>query len=228
MNNKYKAVIFDLFHTLTSANSVNAPGRETADILGVSQEQWNAQIFNYSNDRLTGKNKDAYEIVREMAHVINPAITEDTIKEATESRVRRFNYALINIDPKVQEVLKKVEKLNILMGLLSNADVQEVSAWDQSPIKYLFDSVVFSCDVGFVKPQAEIYEISLKQLGVKPDEVLFVGDGGCDELKGAQEVGIKTVLMTEFIKKLWPEKIIARRQYADYEIDDLKKLLDII
>ena len=59
-----KAVIFDLFHTLTSFESTGRPG--TADILGINREIWNKQfnqlkrwdeLINEFNDR-TGLMKD--------------------------------------------------------------------------------------------------------------------------------------------------------------------------
>ena len=36
-----KAVIFDLFHTLTSLEVSGAPGRSTAEALGVDRDAWN-------------------------------------------------------------------------------------------------------------------------------------------------------------------------------------------
>lgn len=41
-----------------------------------------------------------------------------------------------------------------------------------------------------VKPEPEIYRIALESLGVRPDQSVFVGDGGSDELRGAREMGI--------------------------------------
>ena len=41
---KYKALIFDLFHTLTSVESARAPGKGTSAILGVSRKDWNDQL----------------------------------------------------------------------------------------------------------------------------------------------------------------------------------------
>jgi len=50
-----KAVIFDLFHTLTSLESTLGPGRRTtSEMLGVSREDWNDQLLRKSRDRLVG------------------------------------------------------------------------------------------------------------------------------------------------------------------------------
>ena len=80
-----------------------------------------------------------------------------------------------------------------------------------------FDTVIFSYVTGYVKPEPEIYQIALDSLGVTAEESIFVGDGGSDEIRGAKEVGFTTVMTTEIISKLWPEKIDARAKYADYQ-----------
>lgn len=59
----------------------------------------------------------------------------------------------------------------------------------------------------------------LKGLEVSARVSLSVGDGGSDELTGAQEVGMNTVLVTHAVRKLWSERLSRSRCYADYEID---------
>jgi putative hydrolase of the HAD superfamily len=57
----------------------------------------------------------------------------------------------------------------------------------------LFDTIIPSGEVGYEKPQPEIYQLAADQLGVKPEECLFVDDIGrfCE---GAAAVGMQTVL----------------------------------
>lgn len=222
----FKAIVFDLFHTLTSMESTKAPGSGTSEILNVSREDWNEQLLFFSEDRLRGKIKDPFEIIEKMAHTINPDIPDEIIKKAVDNRMMRFKYSLEHIEPAVINTLKKLKHSGKLIGLISNGDVNEISGWVNSPIREYFDTVIFSCDVGYIKPEKEIYEICLNELGVSPGETVFVGDGNCDELKGAKEIGMTTVLTTRIIKKIWPEKIDKRRKYADYEIDELKELLE--
>ncbi|MFX0132822.1 MAG: HAD family hydrolase [Candidatus Hodarchaeota archaeon] len=145
---KYKALIFDLFHTLTSVESARAPGKGTSAILRVSRKDWNAQLLKYSYDRLRGKIKDPYKIIKKMAHAINSNISEEIIKEATDTRMFRFKYSLRHIDPSVLDTLAKLKDMGKLIGLISNGDVHEVAGWDESPLSKYFNSVIFSCNVG--------------------------------------------------------------------------------
>jgi putative hydrolase of the HAD superfamily len=220
----YRAVIFDLFHTLTSLESVLAPGRQTHEILGSSRGAWNNQLISFSDDRLRGRLKDPFEIIKRLAHAVDPGIAEGIIREATKIRLARFKYAIEHIDQGVIETIRSLRTSGKVLGLISNCDVNEVGAWEMSPISKYFDCVIFSCYTGYVKPERNIYEICLKELNVSPEDSIFVGDGGSDELKGAKEVGMTTVLTTHVIKYLWPEKIEERRKYADYEIDGIDEL----
>jgi putative hydrolase of the HAD superfamily len=219
------AVIFDLFHTLTSIESAGPPLPGTTSLLGIDPEKWNQQLWERSEERLTGKIKDPFLIMRQMVHAIDPGIKEERIDAATEIRLARFRGTLANIPASTRQTLLKLKERGKKIGLLSNADALDISGWSNSPIAPLFDSVVFSCEVGFMKPQRKIYEISLKQLSLSPQEVAFVGDGGSHELEAAKELGITTVFMAGLIRDLWPDKIEPRKKLADFAIENLDELV---
>ena len=221
-----KAVIFDLFHTLTPLESTWAEARPmTHQMLGVSREAWNEQLFECSRDRLAGIQTNPIEIVRGMARRIDPTITDETIRAATENRIARFAAALVRITPETRTVIHTLRQQGLRIGLVSNADVTEVAGWSQSPIADLFDSTIFSRHVGHVKPEPAIYRLSLEQLGVTAPEAVFVGDGGSNELKGARDLGITAVMVTNVIRELWPDRIAERANQADFQIEHLAELI---
>jgi putative hydrolase of the HAD superfamily len=55
------------------------------------------------------------------------------------------------------------------------------------------DAVVFSSEVGVRKPRPEIFHAALERLGVTPDRALFVGDRLNADVRGARDVGMRTV-----------------------------------
>jgi HAD superfamily hydrolase (TIGR01509 family) len=55
------------------------------------------------------------------------------------------------------------------------------------------DAVVFSSDVGVRKPRPEIFERALDELGVAAERALFVGDRLDADVRGARELGMRTV-----------------------------------
>jgi putative hydrolase of the HAD superfamily len=60
---------------------------------------------------------------------------------------------------------------------------------------HYFDARVTSGDVGVLKPHPEIYEHILEMLDLRPDQAVFVGDRPINDIAGANEVGLVSVLM---------------------------------
>ncbi len=221
-----EAVVFDLFHTLTAIESSWAKGLPfTCDMLGVSREAWYEQLQRHSRARLAGEQRDPIRIISDMARAIDPAITDETIEAAVANRIRRFEAALLNIPDETVAVLRRLKSQGKRLGLISNADCMEVTAWDKSPIAAMFDTAVLSCSVGSVKPERKIYEICLNHLHVSPAEAVFVGDGGSSELQGAKAVGLTTVMIVGVIRELWPAEIETRKAHADFVIEHLSELV---
>jgi putative hydrolase of the HAD superfamily len=54
---------------------------------------------------------------------------------------------------------------------------------------------IFSCDVGFAKPDAEIYALLLSRLGAAGDRVLFIDDNRVN-IDGARRAGLRTIHYT--------------------------------
>jgi putative hydrolase of the HAD superfamily len=221
-----RAVIFDLFHTLTAVESSWAESRPTtSELLGVSKEAWHQQLLEKSRERLVGEVKDPFEIIRGMAHAIDPEMPEDLIEKAVRNRIERFAAALTDIPEKNLSVLGQLRDMGKRIGLISNADAMEVAAWNRCPLKPLTDSAIISCEAGYAKPEREIYEICLRELEASPEDCVFVGDGGSNELEGAKRLGIACILVTGIIKEIWPERIAERRRHADFVIVSLDELL---
>jgi FMN phosphatase YigB (HAD superfamily) len=54
--------------------------------------------------------------------------------------------------------------------------------------------------VGWRKPRREIFEATLALLGAEPGEVMHVGDNLDADVRGAGELGIRTVWVTRRVK----------------------------
>src|SRR5438046_3158146 len=57
----------------------------------------------------------------------------------------------------------------------------------------LLETCVYSIEVGVCKPDPLIYKIACSRLDVSPEECLYVGDGGSQELTGARAVGMTAI-----------------------------------
>ena len=124
--------------------------------------------------------------------------------------------------------MRKLREAGFRLGLVSNADVMEVAAWQESPLAGMFDVEAFSCEVGFVKPEPEIYSYGLRGIGFEARDCMFVGDGGSRELEGAKALGLGTVLVYGVIQELWPDVVATRRDLADHSIRWVPELLPLV
>lgn len=219
------AFLFDLFHTLTSIEQTSPDMHRAPDILGIDRKKWTEQLLNNSMERLTGKIKDPYTIIERLAHSVDPNIPDELIRKATERRIELFRKAIIDMPKSSIDTIIYLKNKNLKIALISNADALERKAWDSSPIAKYFDVVVFSCDVGYVKPERQIYEIALKGLNEVGSNCVFVGDGGSNEFYGAKNMGMTTIMVKGIVEKLWPEKLTSQMEYADYIINDVSELM---
>lgn len=59
-----------------------------------------------------------------------------------------------------------------------------------------FDSFIFSDEIGCAKPDALVFETAAKDLGVKPGEIVHIGDREAKDIEGPHAVGACAVLCT--------------------------------
>ncbi|KQC12600.1 MAG: hypothetical protein APR63_02475 [Desulfuromonas sp. SDB] len=222
---KYEAIVFDLFHTLTSIQHTQAPGKHSSELLGIDRDDWNKALFSGTESRLRGLITDPVEIIQDIALKIDPGIPREKIIEVASVRKKRFIHCLQYIPASTMDTLKILKSISKKIALISNADAVECSGWNKSEIAKLFDVSIFSCNVGYLKPEFQIYQLCLEQLNLSPEHCLFVGDGNADELQGARRVGMDTVFTSEFIRDIWPEKISERSKIAHYHITSITQLV---
>jgi putative hydrolase of the HAD superfamily len=225
----FTALIFDLFHTLTSLEVSGAPGGHTAEILGIEPELWNRYWFQDPPDYCLGLVPVDIPI-RRLARRLNPLVTESQLRTALRVRHQRFRHALLNIEPETLASLAELRGKGFGLGLISNCGKDEIAHWPESPLAPLFTVAVFSCEVRLKKPDPAIYHLTAAKLGAAPEQCLFIGNGGSDELAGARRAGMTPVLLTRHLEVVRPEHIIkvmpAARHYIR-TVADLKPLLGL-
>jgi putative hydrolase of the HAD superfamily len=81
-----------------------------------------------------------------------------------------------------------------------------------------FALTVFSDEIGWAKPNTEIFNYTLKHLGVNNNEAAHVGDDEITDIMGAKKAGMKTVWLA-------PER--ETDELADYHIQRIREITDI-
>lgn len=222
-----KAIYFDLFFTLI-VPTYREENNEF-DILDLSVNEWEnyAESDVLYQERALGLVKTEREIIDKIVSTIPFDISDIQKEKVLLARENRMKAALQNVSMDIIDVLKKLKDNDIKLGLISNADIIDCKYWNQSQLSPIFDDVIFSCNVGMLKPDRRIYELAMQHLNVLSSECLFVGDGGSNELYGAKSVGMKTVF-TEALEVKTDEKRIRIMEHADYCVKYFREILNCI
>jgi putative hydrolase of the HAD superfamily len=105
---------------------------------------------------------------------------------------RRYFAGLDPNEPMIA-YLRTLRERGYRMGLCTNNVREWAPLWRAMlPVQEIFDVVVDSAIVGFRKPEPEIYQLTLQQLGVEPGQALFIDDVEVNCL-AARELGLTAV-----------------------------------
>lgn len=191
-----KAVFFDLFETLISeyaggVRKVDRAGRNDAARIGLEHGVYRREWSARQRQRMTGEFPGYMAVMRHILEGQNVPIDERILQEMYEERIAEKAAAFTGIDPEVIVLLDELRRENVAIGLISNCTEEEVNAWESSGLAPYFDTVLFSYEVRCAKPDPAIYLLACERLNVKPEQCMFIGDGGSDELNGASRVGLR-------------------------------------
>jgi len=111
------------------------------------------------------------------------------------------------------EVLERLAQRYTLGALTNgNADIYKTDAAEY------FDFAFLAEDIGASKPHPDMFHAALRQAGVPAEQVVHVGDDPDHDVRGAREVGMRTVWVN--LKGAdWPGG-----EPADAEVNDLQSL----
>jgi epoxide hydrolase-like predicted phosphatase len=105
------------------------------------------------------------------------------------------NRALSGLRPRAEilELAQRARSRGIRVGLLSNSwGNGGYDPYHDYDLDALFDAVVISGDAGMRKPDLAIYLLAAAELGIRPQECVFVDDTRAN-LPPAEELGMATV-----------------------------------
>ncbi len=222
-----KAVIFDLDNTIMDfmamkENALTAAVKAMIDA-GLNVERGDALGELYDiYDREGIEYQNVFDIfLKENLGVIDWKILSSGVvayRKAREASLVTYPH----VDLTLTELLRKGLKLAVL------SDAPRREAWLRLcylHLQHTFDTVITFEDTGLKKPDLTPFKKVLSLIDVSPEETLMVGDWPERDLVGAQEAGMRTVFARYGFA--FQRKPVGR-EGADYVIDDIRELLDII
>lgn len=124
-----------------------------------------------------------------------------------------FDYQLYD---DAEEILQYCTQLGYKNYLISNNFPELVKVFERLGLDKYFSGYFLSADIGYEKPNQEIFGQALTKAG-NPELCYMVGDNPVTDIKGAQAVGMKTILVHRKAEGVTPD-------YVCEELLDIKSL----
>jgi len=93
------------------------------------------------------------------------------------------------------ELLTGLKRLGFQIGVISNVSTPYKRPFYDLGLNKYVDHVIFSCEVGYKKPDPKIFEIFNRTFNVNPKNILLCGDSIVNDMALAKACGIKAVLV---------------------------------
>lgn len=220
-----KAVVFDLDDTLISEAQY--------------QLSANLSVLNYLSD-LTGLNlleismhsEDAIKAGRSqyfqnLLPMLGISADQELIDELIS--VHRGHLPDVDLYPDVLDTLNDLRNMDARLGVITDgysiAQHQKLNAINAS--KY-FDAIVVSDDLGreFWKPHPKPFKEIATQLGIDPQELIYVGDNPEKDFHISHTLGIKTarIIRDDSIKSTRPYRDNIKE---DYFLESLFSIVEL-
>ena len=207
-----RAVLFDWGHTLMDfvwddelvANGqragLEAIGRDDlpdADLVGAHFREHYQPLFWAPG---TIEELEYPGLVRRLLADFDVDVTDEELNRFLEAEHAAWDPAR-QLGAHTHALLDSLHDRGLKTGLVSNAfdpgwllhrDLEQMGLGER------LDVAVFSSEVGRRKPDETIFRAALQALEVEPGEALFVGDRRYEDVRGAKELGMKTVLALWF------------------------------
>jgi len=123
-----------------------------------------------------------------------------------------------------KDLLTYLKSMGLKLGIVANIWSGGMDpALEKLGLDGFFDATIASVDVGYQKPDPEIFQLAFRRLGLNAEEAIMVGDNPTSDIQGAHDLGMCTVRLMR-----GPNRTERDAVEADFKIKNLSKLADIV
>ncbi len=120
-----------------------------------------------------------------------------------------FNWAELMPLPEMIDLIEKLKKLGLAVGVLSNVFKETAAIIERHDGYESFDFKILSYEHGYAKPDEEIFQLALEKLpGFNPSEVVFLDDREKNTI-AADELGMIGIYVTNHLDAIKKVKQLA-------------------
>ncbi|MBK7254278.1 MAG: TIGR02253 family HAD-type hydrolase [Ignavibacteria bacterium] len=219
-----KAIIFDLDNTLVDFMLLKRAAVDAA-INAMIDAGLNV-TFEKAKERINSiYDAEGIEYQQVFDHMLKEILGKVDYKIMSAGIVsyRKAREAALKPYPLVLPTLIELMKMGLKLAVVSDAPSKE--AWlrlSYINFQHFFDVVITYDETRERKPSPVPFNMALKELDLKADECLMIGDWAERDMVGAKSVGMKTVFARygDTFNTVNPE--------SDYDIDSISELVEII
>ncbi|MEK5077943.1 HAD family hydrolase [Solibacillus sp. FSL W7-1436] len=189
----FKAVLFDLDGTLLNRDKsvelfINQQYERLYELLShIPKEQYISRFIELDNHGYVWKDKVYQQLISEFN------IPSLTWEELLQDYVKQFKHHCVGF-PHIHKMLEELKNNKIALGMITNGYGQfQMDNIKALEIEKYFDVILVSEWEGIKKPNPQIFMNALEQLNVEPSESVFIGDHPENDVKAAQNVGMKGI-----------------------------------
>jgi HAD superfamily hydrolase (TIGR01509 family) len=192
------AVLFDLYETLvteraTSPTRASSLGERLGIDAAVFRKAWKPQRARVIRGQVS-----FVDALLEIGAILGRTLDTSVVRGLSEERRIEKAAVFQTIGSDAMRVLRQLTDRGCKLAVVSNCFAEDMEGWSQCSAAECFDASVFSFEVGAAKPEPEIYREAMRRLGVDGPRTMFIGDGGDDELLGAERAGVRAAQASWF------------------------------
>lgn len=161
---------------------------DICEYLNITKEEWEREYFKV-NHLFNTENVRSEDVFKMIVSKFNEG--EEAINHASD--LLKSNKGKYHLNNELIEFIKDLREKGYKTALLSNNSTELRNKLKEDGIIDIFDEIIISAEVGFQKPQPEIFQILFDKLKVKASEVVFIDDS-YRSLEGAYSIGYVPVL----------------------------------
>ncbi|MCX8147231.1 MAG: HAD family hydrolase [Candidatus Woesearchaeota archaeon] len=207
-----KAIIFDFWGTVMNNGVFPSPFKQVKYFLRLNMP-FSEFAPRFEEAFMLKRFENLYEGFKAVANAfkVNPP---DFVYDKLVG-VWNKNKLLARPYPEAIEALAELKR-GYKLALVSNTDCFGVNELlDKYDMRKFFDVIALSFEVGALKTDKKMFEYVIKKLKVKKNEVIMVGDSIESDMVGAENIGIKGILIDRSNKREYPIKVQSLSEIED-------------
>jgi len=189
--NPARAVLFDVFGTLVHFGRKRRPFLTLMQDLPPDRER----ALGIRRRLMTSTVPTIRDAATSLAESLRQPLREEVIRAAEVELEEHL--ASCRLAEGAQTLLRELREDGYGVALVSNLASVYVPVLQQLGLREMVDHATYSCEVGRIKPDPGIYDLTLETLGVEPANATMVGNSLRADVVGAKRSGLQAVWITE-------------------------------